>query len=112
MKIATLQNIVSESVSHDPSILKKVIAKNGDIPHITQIAQTILKPGDIVKEHVHADLYEVFYVESGEMTVTVNGVQTTLSNGSVITIEPGNRHQFENRSGSQVKMFYFGVLAD
>lgn len=109
MKKTSLSQIFEEGVSHDKTIKKKVIAKKGDIPHIPQIAQAILKPGNRVKQHSHSDLYEVFYIESGEVQVKVNNQENTLKAGDIITIEPNDIHEFENKSEVDVKMFYFGI---
>lgn len=109
MKISNLSSISTSPTSHNQSILKKVIAKNGDIPHITQIAQATLKPGDKVEAHAHKDLYEVFYIETGECEVIVNDKSQHLLTGDVITIEPGDEHEFVNNSGNSMTMFYFGA---
>jgi quercetin dioxygenase-like cupin family protein len=109
MKIANIAKLEAQSVSHNPSIHKKVIARKDDIPHITQIAQTIIKAGDIVEGHAHTDLYEVFYIENGVLTIIVNGEESIQEAGAVITIEPGDTHQFENNSTGDARMFYFGI---
>jgi quercetin dioxygenase-like cupin family protein len=54
--------------------------------------------------HYHTTARQFFYVLEGTLTMEVDGQIFTLPKGYGIQIEPGQRHQAENASGSAVRM--------
>lgn len=45
-------------ISHDSTVEKKVLLKNGEVPHVTQLAVATLKPGEQATKHSHKDMTE------------------------------------------------------
>lgn len=109
MKIASLNDIAVEGVSHDPSIKKQVMLRYGELPALTTFAQAVFEPGQATTAHAHADMYEVFFVVSGSGVIRVNDKQFALQVGSCVVAEPGEQHQLINTGLQQLLVLYFGV---
>ena len=56
--------------------------------------QLAYKKGEIdeVKSHYHSEVYEYFIVLNGTAMITINGKDVQLKKGSVIVVEPGEKH--------------------
>lgn len=61
-------------------------------------------PGGGVPPHIHPHQTEVFEVVDGEMTFTAGRKREVRRAGESITVPPGTRHAYRNRSDSQVYM--------
>lgn len=96
MKYTSLKDIKEVGVSHNIEIKKKVFIPNGQVPHLTQFSRVTFKPGQIANNHIHQDMYEIFYVESGEGEIIVNGSKYSLASGDCVTVEPGEDHEVIN----------------
>jgi quercetin dioxygenase-like cupin family protein len=110
MKILSPSKLKPGPISNSKTIFKKVFAKKGFIPTVTQIAQVEFKPGDIAPEHKHKDMYEIFYVVSGQGIVKMTGKLNQIKTGDTVIIEPNEPHEFLNTSDKNLSMFYFGVV--
>ena len=71
MKFISLSNLSEEGVSHNPEIKKKVMLRNGEVPHLTSFSQAYFAPGQAAGTHAHEDRYEIFFVEAGEGIIRV-----------------------------------------
>lgn len=111
MKRASLSELPTEFVSHNPAIQKKVLLRAGDVPNLLNFAQARFTPGQIVSAHSHPDMVEVFFVESGRGTIAINGMPYSLTPGVCITVEPGETHEVSNTGTEDLILTYFGVLA-
>lgn len=111
MKKLALTDIPREGVSHNPEISKQVMLRRGDVPHLTTFSRATLLPGQTAQAHEHADMIEVFFVESGAGLMTVDGVQHRLDRGVCIVVEPGDRHEVTNNGSAELALLYFGVAA-
>lgn len=112
MKIIKLKDIPQEGVSHNPEIMKQVIVKNGEIPHITNVSRSTFKPGQTADPHAHETMYEVTYVLKGEIEVTSNGQTQTAKENDTIIIPPKETHSMVNKSDQDATLFYFGIATD
>ncbi len=56
----------------------------------------LLRPGDSLKAHKHAQVEETFYFETGAPTMIVNGVAHSVRPGDVFRLEPGEAHDIRN----------------
>ncbi len=74
---------------------------------VTQVAYAELERGEIVAEHSHTSMEEVFLVLEGECEFSLNGVLHFLNKGSVIKISPKTKHSL--RAISSTRLYYFGV---
>ena len=109
MKIVRLAEIPEEGVSHNPEILKRVILRKNEVPHLTNLTMSSFQPGQVTKAHAHQDMTEVFLVISGTGCILVDGKQVSLEKGSCAIIEPGESHQLANLSREPFDLIYFGV---
>lgn len=110
LKLTTLESILPTSVSHNSAINKQVMLAYQEFPPITQLAQARFPPNAIASAHQHADMLEVFFLQSGEAIMTVNGLEHSLPVGSCIVIEPGEVHELRNTSTTQeMVVTYFGI---
>jgi quercetin dioxygenase-like cupin family protein len=109
MKYVSLAAIAPQPVSHDPQIQKQVMLQRGDAPHLTNFSQACLKPGQAVTEHLHPDMGEVFFVQSGQGTLEVMGKPYSLSPGTCVLVEPGERHRLINTTDCDLVVIYLGI---
>lgn len=109
MKIVTLSELPEEGVSHDPGIKKRVMLRHGDLPHITNFSQATFAPGQTVTPHVHEDMAEVFFVETGEGIVWIDGKAHPLTEGVCVAVEAGEAHKLENTGQVPLVLTYFGI---
>lgn len=110
MQYSRLNDLPENSVSHNPNIKKKLIISKGKIPTLTNFSQAILSSGQISFAHSHEDMWEVFYVESGEGIMMINDQPHKLETGVTITVEPYEKHEIINNSSSDLIINYFGIL--
>ena len=111
MKHTTLNTLPNEAVSHNPEIRKKVMLRPGDLPPLTNFSQARFAPGLVAPGHAHKDMYEVFFVEAGNGTITIDGTPHALLPGTCITVEPGEVHEVANTGDAELVLTYFGLLA-
>ena len=109
MKITGLNQVPEESVSHNPAIKKRVLLRSHDLPHLTNFAQACFAPGQVAPGHSHTDMAEVFFVESGQGTITVDSQPYPLTPGTCIAVEPGEHHEVANTGTKDLVLTYFGL---
>jgi len=110
MKRVRLGDVAEEGVSHDPEVKKRVLLRNGTVPHVTTFAQSRFLPGQAATEHAHADMYEIFLVESGTGVVRIDGEEFPLEPGTCVVIEPGEWHSMACTGAEPLVLTYFGVV--
>ncbi len=111
MKIVSIQTLPEEGVSHDPELRKKVMIHNGELPHLKSFAQLRMAPGQIAHAHSHAEYYEVFLIQAGEGTVTVDTAQYHAATGTCVVFEPGEIHELANTGSEELVLSYFSLEA-
>ncbi|NJL46452.1 MAG: cupin domain-containing protein [Leptolyngbyaceae cyanobacterium SM2_5_2] len=111
MKQISLNQVAEEAVSHNPTIKKRVMLRQGDLPGLTNLAQARFAPGQVANGHTHLDMAEVFFVESGYGTITINGQAHALTPGTCVAVEPGEHHEVANTSSVFLVLTYFGLRA-
>ncbi|HFQ93782.1 MAG TPA: cupin domain-containing protein [Anaerolineae bacterium] len=109
MKIVTLSELPDEPVSHNPEIKKKVMLRQGDLPHITNFSQAVFAPGQTAVPHSHPDMAEVFLVLSGSGVITIDGTTCPLEPGTCVAVQPNERHELSNTGAAPLALTYFGV---
>lgn len=110
MKLIHLDQVPITQVSHNAKIARKRYLGNDEIQNITNFSMAIFPPGEIANEHSHPDMVEVFYVLSGQATMTVDGVCHKLSKGSCIKIDCNEQHELKNVGDHDLEVLYFGTL--
>lgn len=109
MKVSHLHNLLETNVSHNPKIKKKLLIANGVIPKLTNFSRAVFPPGEIAPSHVHKDMTEVFFIESGQGEFAVNDELIPLEAGVCVTIEPGDLHELRNMGSTDLCVIYFGI---
>lgn len=109
MKHTWLAELPQEAVSHNPAICKQVMLHRGEVPHLTQFAQARFAPGQVAPSHAHTDMAEVFFVESGQGVITINGREHSLQPGVCVVVEAGELHEVANRGSEELVLTYLGL---
>ena len=66
----------------------------------------LLKPNDTLGQHYHNEVEETFYLLEGKATMLIDGKEHEVTSGDAFRIEPGERHDVVNRSGSSAKFLF------
>ena len=74
---------------------------------LTNFSQACFPPGTTAPVHRHADMVEIFLVQSGTACMTVEGIEHTLTAGSCIVIEPGEDHELSNASTTEAMVVIY-----
>ena len=111
MKRVALGDLPVERVFHNPEIAKQVLLRLGDVPHLTQFAQARLAPGQAAPGHAHADMSEIFFAQSGDGVIEIDGAVHALRAGTCIAVAPGETHELRNPGAAELVVLYFGVKA-
>ncbi|MEM9214967.1 MAG: cupin domain-containing protein [Cyanobacteria bacterium P01_F01_bin.150] len=109
MKYIDLNHIPHSNVSHNAEIKKQVMLTPGDVSNLIYFSQARFKPGHMATAHSHQDMSEVFFVESGTGSITVNDVLHQLAPGVCIAVHPGDIHEVENTGTEELVLTYFGI---
>lgn len=112
MKVTSLSGVPEDSVSHNPAIKKRVMLRSGEVPHLTNFSQASFAPGQVANGHQHLDMAEVFFVESGQGIITINGSPQLLEPGTCILVEPGEHHEVVNTGSADLVLTYFGIRVE
>lgn len=75
---------------------RKAIFKEGQL----DVGLLLYEPGQTTPEHKHSNIDEVFYVISGEGTITINNDEYVISEKDIILSPRGETHGFYNTSSS------------
>jgi quercetin dioxygenase-like cupin family protein len=70
----------------------------------TVLVECWVDPGGGVPPHIHPHQTEIFDVVEGELTFTAGRSKKRVPAGESITVPPGTRHAYENRSGATAYM--------
>lgn len=112
MKQIQLHQLPYETVSHNSAIQKKVLLRSGSLPHLTNFAQAYFEPGQVADCHVHLDMSEVFFVQSGDGEIWIDQVRHPLLPGTCIVVEAGEHHEVRNSGKEQLVLIYFGIVTN
>jgi mannose-6-phosphate isomerase-like protein (cupin superfamily) len=109
MKLLNLSSIEPTAVSHNQAIKKRVMLSEGELANVIQFAQSVFPVGAVAEKHVHKDMGEVFFVESGTGQMEINGISYALEPGTCVVVEPGESHEICNTGLTDLVITYFGV---
>jgi quercetin dioxygenase-like cupin family protein len=88
--------------------LKKVIFRDSEMmSSVTQVAYAELLEGEIIEEHLHDSMEEVFLVLDGNCEFCLDGIPQVLVKDSVVKIAPKIKHKL--KALTETKLYYFGV---
>jgi quercetin dioxygenase-like cupin family protein len=109
MKIKDLADVPSEGLSHDPEVMKQVILRAGEVPHLTNLSRAVLRPGQTASVHAHSDMFEIFSVLSGEGWIRIDERTYRLTQGVTVVVEPGENHEVHASGDSDLLLSYLGI---
>ena len=109
MQLYRREDVPDEGVSHNPEIRKRVMVRNGSVPALTNFSQSVFAPGQTTTAHTHADMHEVYLIESGRCALTIDGEELELGAGDCIVVEPGEEHSMGNPGDDDLRLTYFGI---
>lgn len=75
---------------------RKAIFKEGQL----DTGLLLYAPGQTTPDHKHSDIDEVFYVISGEGTITINNEEVLVKENDIIFSPNGETHGFINTSST------------
>ena len=104
-----MSDVSEEGVSHNHSIKKRMMIKPETVPHVVYMSRSLFQPGDSAPGHSHDDMHEVFYIESGVATFTINGVPNILRKGNTIHVAPLEVHEITNTGDTELVLVYYGI---
>ncbi|KAG0278150.1 hypothetical protein BGZ95_004576 [Linnemannia exigua] len=110
MKVTSLDSLPVAYISHDSTVEKKVLLKNGEVPHVTQLAIATLKPGEQATKHHHKDMTETFYFQTGSGEMEVDERTFDIKAGVTVTVFPGEYHEIRNTGSQDLVIVYFGIV--
>lgn len=100
-----LSQILFTGVSHNPEISKQVLASYFQMPHITQIARSSLKKGQVAAENWHKDMVEMFIFVEGNGILKLNDKNFSVKAGSISIIYPKTRHTIYNTGQKYLSLY-------
>ena len=109
MQYRSLATTPTEGVTHNPAICKQVMLRPNEVPALTNFSQARFAPGLVAAGHAHSDMYEVFFVEAGQGTITIDGTPYGLSPGVCVMVELGEVHEVANTGTAELVLTYFGI---
>lgn len=110
MKIVSLHSLPEIVSSHNVGKKKQFIGNN-EIPSLVQFSQVSFDQGEVVAEHKHEDMYEIYLVEQGAGMIKINGENHPLAKGTCLVIDPGELHEVSNTGDGNLVLTYFGIMA-
>lgn len=110
MQYKSLEKLPAVGVSHNPEIKKQVFLEKGEVPHLTQLARAIFKPGQIAEAHEHSDMYEIFNIEDGSGKIVIDNQEYPLKKGVCVVVEPNEKHEIQNTSQNDLIVNIIGIL--
>ena len=81
-------------------VFSKTAAETGG--ELTQFEAFIAPGGHLPAAHVHPGQSERFEITKGTLTLKIEGRKVIATEGDVVTIEPGQAHNFWNRTNEEV----------
>lgn len=66
----------------------------------------LLRPGDSLSPHLHAEVEETFFFESGSPLFTVAGEAIRVRPGDAFRLEPGETHKIANDTDEPTRIVF------
>jgi mannose-6-phosphate isomerase-like protein (cupin superfamily) len=94
MKKISIENIIE--FASEKSLRKPLFKEN-----VFDIGLLLYEPGQTTPAHKHLDIDEIFYVISGQGTITVDSEKVSVKDGDILFSPKGENHGFYNTSPSR-----------
>lgn len=100
--IRHLSDISPTSTSYDAGLKQVLLSANESGCSITQIAVMHFRAGDVMNAHVHPDLQDNFYILSGTLLVTLDGVESVCTAQDFIHVPHGVVYELQAQTDVDV----------
>ena len=74
------------------------------------VTHVSIHPGETVPAHTHQDEDQIYWVQSGQGFVELDGKRTDVSAGSAVMIPLGTEHLIRNTGAGQLDYVFFVVF--
>lgn len=74
------------------------------------VTHVSIHPGETVPAHTHQDEDQIYWVQSGQGFVELDGIRTDVAAGSAVMIPLGTEHLITNTGTSQLEYVFFVVF--
>ncbi len=105
--IINISDIKTTDLNHSTQTVKSVYFQSETLDPLTQFATATFNKGDIVEEHSHQTMNELFYVEYGRLILEINGNKDNIEKGTVFIVYAESPHKLE--FVEKTKLVYFGI---
>jgi len=112
MKIVSLTELPDQQVSHNPNITKRVMITPGELGKLVNFSRAVFPAGETAEVHRHDDMGEVFFVQSGEGEIRIDGKIFKLLPGVCALVEAQEEHEVKNTGSEELVITYFGIRID
>lgn len=102
----SLNDIAAVPTSHKAGMKRVLLAAEESGCSLTQIAVTDLRAGEVAEVHVHPDMFEGFYVLSGELDIVIDGAVEHCKAEDFVYVKSGISHEL--RSMTDVRVMIIG----
>jgi len=109
MRIHSLQEVPVVPLGSGTAIQKHLLVGAGEVPQVRQFVRACFQAGQVAPAHAHPDMTELFYIEAGAGTLTVDGVSYPLQPGVSFVVEPGEHHEIASAADSELVVVYVSV---
>ena len=110
MKRVRLGDIAEEGVSHDPEIKKRVLLRDGAVPHVTTFAQARFLPARPRRSMFTPTCTRSSWSSRGPVWCGSMGKSIRSSPARASSSEPGERHSMACTGDEPLVLTYFGVV--
>ncbi len=110
MKLIRLSELPEKGVSHNARIRKRELIASGELSPVVNYARAVFPSGEKAAAHSHADMAEVFTVESGCGEIRIDDVAYVFAAGTTVVVEPGEMHEIINTGSAELVVSYFGIV--
>lgn len=90
--------------------LNHILEKEEMLGKARLFARITVEPGCSIGEHPHGPDAEIYYILSGEVVVSDNGVEKTMTEGGVMITGNGESHNVENRTAQPAELLAIVML--
>ena len=90
---------------------ERATRNNGDFRRVlytgkhSQLVLMSLKPEEEIGEEVHGNIDQFFRVEEGRGVIIVDGKNCDVTDGSVVIVPAGAKHNVKNTGSSDLKLY-------
>ncbi|MFA7309188.1 MAG: cupin domain-containing protein [Patescibacteria group bacterium] len=71
----------------------------------SQLVVMDIKPGEEIGEETHDHVEQTLFFLSGTGKAILNGVESVVSEGEVVVVTPGTKHNFINTGDTSLKVY-------